>query len=199
MVLIEHRVNDPHALKDIPADHGLEIDLRDYDGSIRLVHDALQTGPEFEELLKQYRHALLVLNLKCDGIEKGVLELLKKYQIENFFFLDLAPPQAIRLIRQGETRWAVRVSEYETVGSALTFRGQAQWCWVDCFNGKAFEPRSLQILREAFQVALVSPELHGYGRNSIPRFQQQLQGAGFDGVCTDFCGDWAGIGAAFKA
>jgi hypothetical protein len=196
MLLIEHRANDPASLKSIPHERGIEIDLRDYDGDIRLVHDPLQTGPSFEELLRNYSHRLLVLNLKCDGIEEPVLRLLSKYKVEDFFFLDLAPPQFIRLLRRGETRWAVRVSEYETVGAALTFRGKAQWCWVDTFEGSPTPPRSIQVLREAFQVALVSPELHGYGKAAIRPFQEKLQGVAFDAVCSDFCGDWAGN--AFK-
>src|SRR5688572_19632072 len=51
MFLYEHRVNTIAHLERVPADRGVEVDLRDYDGAIRLAHDPFTGGERLEDFL----------------------------------------------------------------------------------------------------------------------------------------------------
>jgi hypothetical protein len=177
MLLVEHRANTLDHLARVPTDRGVEIDVRDYDGDLRLVHDPLETGERLEDWLAGYRHALLIFNVKCDGLE-------------DYFFLDVANPTLVSLVRRGERRVAVRYSEYEPIEFALAFAGQAEWCWIDCFTRLPLNPDTHARLRQHFKLCLVSPELQKHPRSRIAEFRRQLAALPVDAVCTDYCEDW---------
>lgn len=190
MLLIEHRVNTVEKLSAVPTHYGIEVDVRDYDGDLRLEHDPLLSGERLEDLLRAYRHAFLIFNVKCDGLESRILELAARYQIQNFFLLDVAPPTLIRLARQGLRHLAVRYSEYEPIEAALALAGQVEWVWVDCFTRLPLDQVSYEQLRRHFKICLVSPELQKFPRAMIQTFRRQLHQMPIDAVCSDFCQDW---------
>ena len=190
MLLIEHRVNTLAHLQRTPRDRGVEIDVRDYDGELRLVHDPLESGERLEDWLAGYNHALAIFNVKCDGLEPRLLKLAGQYGLENFFFLDVANPSLVSLVRGGERRVAVRYSEYEPIEFALAFAGQADWVWIDCFTRLPLDPHSYARLRQHFKLCLVSPELQKHPRARIADFRRQLADMPMDAVCTDYCEDW---------
>jgi hypothetical protein len=190
MLLIEHRVNTLDKLRTVPHDRGVEIDVRDYDGTLRCVHDPLLTGNSLEELLANVDHRFVIFNVKCDGLERQIECLAAKYKIENYFFLDVANPSLVQLVRRGDHRVAVRFSEYEPIEFALAFRGQVDWVWVDCFNRLPLDLASYRLLKRHFKICLVSPELQQHPRTNIQDFRQQLAGMKVDAVCTDYCSDW---------
>ncbi|MCI0396720.1 MAG: hypothetical protein L0332_32410 [Chloroflexi bacterium] len=190
MLLIEHRVNTVEKLLSVPTDRGIEVDVRDYDGELRLVHDPFLSGERLEELLGAYRHALVIFNVKCDGLEERIMALAAEYRVENYFFLDVAPPTLIRLARRGVRQAAVRYSEYEPIEAALALAGRVEWVWVDCFNRLPLDPASYEQLRRHFKLCLVSPELQKFPREMIQSFRRQLWEMPVDAVCTDFCEDW---------
>ena len=190
MLLIEHRVNTVEKLLAVPQDRGIEVDVRDYDGELRLVHDPFLSGECLEDLLAAYKHALIVFNVKCDGLEGRILDLVKKYQVQDFFFLDVAAPTLIRMVRSGVHQVAVRFSEYEPIESALMFAGKADWVWVDCFTRLPLDVESYQRLHKHFKICLVSPELQNFPREMIQTLRAQLREMPIDAVCTDYCHDW---------
>ncbi len=190
MLLIEHRVNTAAHLRKTPRERGVEIDVRDYEGELRLVHDPMQSGERLEDWLADYGHALLIFNVKCDGLEGRLLEMAARHGIENFFFLDVANPTLVSLVRRGERRVAVRYSEYEPIEFALAFAGQAEWVWVDCFNQLPLNAETYERLRRHFKLCVVSPELQKHPRARIAEFREQLAAMPVDAVCTDFCEDW---------
>ena len=190
MLLIEHRVNTLAHLLRTPRDRGVEIDVRDYDGDLRLAHDPLQTGERLEDWLAGYAHALLIFNVKCDGLESRLLELAARHKVENFFFLDVANPTLVGLARRGERRVAVRFSEYEPIEFALAFAGQVDWVWIDCFTRLPLDAHAYARLRQHFKLCLVSPELQKHPRARIADFRAQLSALPVDAVCTDYCEDW---------
>jgi hypothetical protein len=190
MLLIEHRVNNIEHLRRTPRDRGVEIDVRDYDGDLRLVHDPLQSGERLEAWLEAYDHALVIFNVKCDGLEGRILDLAARRGIEQFFFLDVANPTLLSLVRRGERRVAVRYSEYEPVEFALAFAGQAEWVWIDCFTHLPLDAAVYARLRQHFKLCVVSPELQKHPRSRIAAFRRQLAALPVDAVCTDFCEDW---------
>jgi hypothetical protein len=190
VLLIEHKVNTIEHLKQVPPERGLEIDVRDYNGKLRLEHDPLLSGERLEDLLAAYRHALLIFNVKCDGLTGRILRLVEKYNIQDYFFLDLANPTMVNLMRQGERSIAVRYSEYEPVEFALAFAGRVDWVWVDCFTHLPLSFEVYQRLHQHFKICLVSPELQQHPRGMIRSFRKQLRRMPIDAVCSDYCDDW---------
>ncbi len=192
MLLIDHRVNTLEHLRRVPAEHGVEIDVRDYDGDLVLAHDPLEDGERLNDFLAGVRHATVIFNVKCDGLEGRILELAGRHDIEDFFFLDVANPTLVGLARRGERRVAVRYSEYEPIEFALAFAGLADWVWVDCFTHLPLDRASHRRLTEHFKICLVSPELQRHPRDTIQAYRRQLEGMAVDAVCTDFPEDWSG-------
>jgi hypothetical protein len=191
MLLIEHRVNTVEHLRRVPPDRGIEIDIRDYDGDLRLVHDPFLSGERLEDLLAAYQHAFVIFNLKCDGLVEPVSALAEQYGIQDYFFLDLANPTLVNLVRRGERRVAVRYSEYEPIEFALAFAGLADWIWVDCFTRLPLDPVSYSRLHEHFKICLVSPEMQNRPRAAIHDYWRQLRDMPIEAVCSDYCDDWS--------
>jgi hypothetical protein len=190
LLLIEHRVNTVEHLHRVPPERGIEVDVRDYDGDLRLTHDSLQSGERLEDLLAAYRHTLIIFNVKCDGLEGRIMELAAKNGVQDYFFLDVANPTLVNLVRRGVHRVAVRYSEFEPVEFALAFAGQADWVWVDCFTHLPLNPETYRRLHEHFKICLVSPELHKHPREQIRSCREQLRAMPVDAGCTDDCDDW---------
>ena len=190
MLLIEHRVNTVEHLLRVPEERGIEVDVRDHGGELCLSHDPFLGGERLEDVLAVYRHALIALNVKCDGLEAEVLKLIEKYGVKDYFFVDVANPTLIRLARQGMRHVAVRYSEYEPIESTLAFAGKVDWVWVDCFTRLPLDLETYRGLREHFKICLVSPELHNHPHEIIRSFRGQLENMPIDAVCTDYCNDW---------
>jgi hypothetical protein len=53
MLLIEHRVNTLEKLASVPPHRGIEVDIRDYDGDLRLEHDPLLGYFQFSSVIVQ--------------------------------------------------------------------------------------------------------------------------------------------------
>ena len=151
-------------------------------------HDPYEEGESFEAWLDAYQHGTLILNVKEEGLESQLLGMLRARGIERFFFLDQSFPFLIKTARTGESRCAVRVSEYESLDTALALRGLVQWVWVDCFTRFPLTSDDARRLHDAgFKLCLVSPELQGRAAEvEIPALRAQLQALGLDvdAVCT---------------
>ena len=80
---MSHRINTIKKLKKTPKFYGIEIDVRDYKKKIILSHDPFRPGESFYEFIKKYDHKFLILNVKSEGIESNILQILKKFKIKN--------------------------------------------------------------------------------------------------------------------
>ena len=108
-----HRINTINDIKEINNSYGVEIDLRDNtNGEIHLSHDPFILGEKFENFLNYYNHSFLILNIKSEGIEYKILELLIKFNITNYFFLDSSFPMIYKLSNEGNKNIAVRFSKF---------------------------------------------------------------------------------------
>ena len=119
MEFIAHRINCIKDLENLPKTIGIELDLREFNGKLVLQHDPFTNGQIFEELLIKYNHGTMILNIKSERIEFKVLELIKKYNIEKYFFLDSTFPMVNHLIQNGENNIALRFSEYEGIDTII--------------------------------------------------------------------------------
>ena len=115
--------------------------------------------PEF------YKHKILILNVKEEGLEKKILSILKKKNIKSYFFLDQSVPFIIKFMKKGLKKIAVRFSEFEDLSSVLKFRNKVEWVWIDCFKKFMINNKSINILKKNnFKICIVSPELHNANR-----------------------------------
>lgn len=190
MLFIRHRINTIDDLRTVPQSMGVELDLRDYAGKIVLQHDAFKGGDIFEDFLKRYKHGLMVLNIKTEGIEEMVLDLVKKYKVSDYFFLDVSFPALIRLVRKGENKIAGRFSEYEPLEQCLALKDKVKWVWVDCFTKLPLDDASYKTLKQHFKLCLVSPELQQHPKEKIAEFKKQLRNFPVDAVCTKYPDLW---------
>ncbi len=162
MQVIRHRRNTIQELRETPPHLGIEVDIRSYCDRLVIHHDPFVEGVAFEAWLADYHHRTLILNVKEEGLEDRLVDLMRQHAIKDFFFLDQSFPFLIRTANRGESRCAIRVSEFESVNTALALAGKVDWVWVDCFTRFPLRGEDAQRLKAAgFKLCLVSPELQG--------------------------------------
>jgi len=155
-------VNTKKELLSTPREYGVEVDIRSMGDDLIIQHEPFVHGEFFEEWVKAFEHRLVILNVKEEGLEERLLQLMERHGIRNFFFLDQSFPFLVKTARTGERRCAARVSEYESIQTVLSLQGLIEWVWVDCFTRFPLKRDDADILRDAgFRLCLVSPELQG--------------------------------------
>jgi len=184
MLKIAHRINTVAQLEQVPTNYGIELDIRYHNNDLILHHDAFQKGELFEDLLKVYKHQLIILNTKSEGMEEAILTLLQKYNINNYFFLDLSLPYLVKYALKREKQIAVRFSEHEPIEFCLAFAGLVNWVWVDCFTDLPLNNSVYAKLKKHFKICIVSPELQGHEIGKIELFKQKITEMQIDAVCT---------------
>lgn len=185
MEFIAHRINTIKELKKVPKEYGVEVDLRDFGDRLILQHDPFKDGQDFEEYLKYYDHGTIILNIKSERIEFQVIELLKEYDIKNYFFLDCSFPMISQLAEQGEKNIALRFSEFEGLDTILNMKGKINWAWLDCFTRLPIDRNSYELLKSAgYKICMVSPDLLDR-KNSISKYKKLLetQNITLDAIC----------------
>lgn len=188
-----HRINTINELKNIPKEYGIELDLRDnVNGDIHIAHDPFILGELFEEYLKHYHHSFIILNIKSEQIEWTVLELLKKYNIHNYFFLDSSFPMIHKLVLKGETNIALRFSEFEGLDTIRTMCNKVNWIWIDCFTKNPLDFKIYNELKKMnYKLCFVSPELQQQPKKLLEyKHYFQENHISLDMVCTKFVDRW---------
>lgn len=188
----QHRVNTLEAVRALPLDVGLELDLRSDGPDVLVTHDPFTRGPTIEEFFPLIGSRPAIFNVKTEGVEARVIALAEKHGIRDFFLLDLSVPAAWKLAQQGETRLAVRWSEVEPKEAALAWVGRAQWLWIDCFSRFPGSAADWAELRHHFKLCVVSPELQRHPPEVDAALRAQLASLSFDAVCSKVRGPWEG-------
>ena len=141
---------------------GTETDIRDYGGKLVISHDIADensiTVEHLFEIYKSYDSQLpLALNIKADGLQAKLKELLIAYRIENYFVFDMSIPDTLGYLKAG-IRCFTRQSEYEPTPALYD---QAAGVWMDSFLDDWIEEQHIDLhLTADKQVCLVSPDLH---------------------------------------
>ncbi len=197
-IVIMHRRNTRQSLRETPSFYGVEVDIRSRGSELIVHHDAFAAGEPFADWLSAYSHRLLILNVKEEGLEAALLKLMKDRHIEDFFFLDQSFPFLIRTARTGERRCAVRVSEFESIETALALADLVDWVWVDCFSRFPLSGDDAMRLQKAgLRLCLVSPQLQGRDpEQEIPTLRTFLRAEKIApaAVCTKRPELWAASG-----
>lgn len=141
---------------------GTETDIRDYMGELVISHDIADekciTVREMFEIYNKYNNSIpLALNIKADGLQLKLRELLKEYKIEKYFVFDMSVPDGLQYIKQN-IKVFTRESEYEKIPS---FYGESCGIWLDEFQGHWIGKKTIQKHVESNkQICIVSPDLH---------------------------------------
>ena len=193
MKIFHHRVNQSLTLIDIPSRDGVEIDLRSMNGKIILQHDPFLEGESFISWLKNWRGQELILNIKEEGLENGIIDILESAGVENYFFLDQSFPFLVKTINSGNLNVAARVSDLESSETALGLN--CKWVWLDCFLGdwKFLIEVVPKLQSQGKRLCLVSPELvRSNSMSEMRRLQRILQEnkLHLEAVCTKVKSRW---------
>lgn len=182
-----HRINTTTQLSTIDTKYGVELDLRDYGDQLVLEHDPFTGGQLFEDYLKEYKHSGIILNIKSERVEGKVLELLKKYNVTNYFFLDSSFPMIYQLNKKyDEQNIAIRFSEFEPIEAVLKVSNMVKWVWIDCFTNFPLTPETYKQIKEAgLKICLVSPELQGHSTDMIIEIKEEIKKNNYeiDAIC----------------
>ncbi|MCX2718539.1 hypothetical protein [Lentiprolixibacter aurantiacus] len=144
---------------------GTETDIRDYKGELVISHDMPNPNTnhlsvkDFFSIYNSYNKTLLLaLNIKADGLQEPLNDIIKEYDIRNYFVFDMSVPDAIGYHKYNINTFT-RESEYENPPS---FYEQAKGVWMDEFQDSWIETSLIQRHVDSNkQVCIVSPELHG--------------------------------------
>lgn len=177
MKIIYHRRNTLEMLLSTDPRFGVEVDIRSHGDRLIIHHDPCRPGEDFKKWLDAYEHKTLILNVKEEGLEDRLIKMMEEKGISDFFFLDQSFPFLVKWSKIGERRCAVRVSEFESVETALTLSGDVDWVWVDCFTKFPLDEHQARRLKDGgFKICLVSPELQGRNAETeIPRLRSLLK------------------------
>lgn len=160
-MIIWHRINSIEELKKIPIEDGVEIDIRSNKGIPYLSHYIQEDGPLFEDWLEHYKlKGTLVLNVKEEGLETILISLLEKHNIHNYMFLDEPFWYLLNSSRNLKNKnFAIRVSKFESIETALKSRELSDWIWYDYFDNYVNVEDLKKLIDIGYKVIMPSPEL----------------------------------------
>ncbi len=178
MEIVIHRINTIKALREVPKQYGCEIDIRANGSKLILNHEPMQDGDLLLDYLDEYKHGLLVLNIKEAGIETFVLEEVRKRGIRNAFLLDVEFPYLYRAARQGERAIAVRYSEDECIDTVRKYKKMVDWVWIDTNTSLPLDKQIIDELRD-MKTCLVCPDRWGRPQDILP-YRYLMKDFGFE-------------------
>ncbi len=195
MIKVLHRINLLDELENVKKSFGVEVDIHAYGDRLVVHHNAFSDGVDLQTWLSVCGNRFVIFNIKEEGIESRVRDMAIEAGITDFFLLDLSFPALIKISRQGESRVAIRVSEYESIDRALLLQSQIEWVWLDCFNGFPLTAEEVKKLNNSsLKVCVVSPELHGGLRseNDVYQFKEKISlfKLEINAICTKFPELW---------
>lgn len=158
----------------VESGYGFETDFRDCSGKVLISHDPPK-GTEItaDSVFKMYCNAgcnePLALNIKADGLQDMMNDLLRKYGISNYFFFDMSVCDTVIYVEK-KLQIASRLSEFEI---DMPFYKDSEVVWIDYFSSDGPTIQKVkQTLQDKKIACVVSPELHK--RNHIMIWRQLL-------------------------
>lgn len=177
MEIILHKINKIKDLKTVNPLFGVEIDIRTYGKDLILSHDPFKKGDKLEDYLSEYKHGTLILNIKESGIENNVLSLIQRYNIKNYFLLDVEFPYIFSASKKNFENIAIRFSEVESINTVMNFKGLVNWVWIDTFTKLPLDQNSINVLKH-FKTCLVCPDRWDR-KEDITLYKKKLQKINF--------------------
>ena len=178
MEILKHRVN---SFDKIDNNFGIELDVRDQNGELVVSHDLPITSTiKLEDLLQKIdKNKLIAINIKSVEIEKSLKKIISNANLKNYFTFDWPIPSLIKA-QNNHLICAFRLSEYEK-----ELFPNCSWVWIDSFKEIWYDVKILSDLKDkGFNLALVSPELHGR-ENDLKKFEKIVNTGLVDAICTN--------------
>jgi hypothetical protein len=141
---------------------GTETDIRDYQSELVISHDIPNRDcisiKEMFQIYNKYDNTLpLALNVKADGLQLRLKELLEEYNILNYFVFDMSVPDGLGYLKRNINVFT-RESEYEREPS---FYNEACGIWLDEFHDHWINKEIIEKhISNNKKVCIVSPDLH---------------------------------------
>lgn len=170
---------------------GTETDIRDYKGELVISHDIADekciSVKEMFEIYNKYDNTLpLALNIKADGLQAKLKELLEEYKIINYFVFDMSVPDGLQYLKYNIKAFT-RESEYEKIP---TFYNDACGIWLDEFLGHWIDKEVIEKhIHNNKQICIVSPDLHKREyKKEWQHYKEIEKELGIDNlmICTDY-------------
>ena len=207
MIIIHHRINRLENISSLNKDDGAEIDVRYHCNDLILHHDPFEHHIRhpilLESFLEQWNcNGPLILNLKTEGIEEDCINLMRKFNVENWFFLDMSMPFFVKysMLTSSDAfknfsseNLAVRYSDFEPIDYAISFAGRVSWLWIDTFKKFPLDSNIVKVLNDLnFKICIVSPELHNHSVELIQEMRSTIKTLNLtvDAVCTKYPQAW---------
>ena len=159
MILVAHRINTVSSLKKLSSNYGVEVDLRDFKNTIHISHDPFKVGENFYKYLKSFNHRFLICNIKSERIEFKVLNLIKKFNIKNYFFLDSSFPMKVICLKKNINKQSIRFSKYENLPKTKFFN-KIDWIWFDTYGQLPSVQKLKKLKKIKKKICMVCPKLH---------------------------------------
>lgn len=184
----EAEKNSMTALKRaIENGYGFETDFRDCAGKLVISHNPpIGNETTAEEVFKMYAesksNAPLALDIKADGLQDMMITLLTKYNITNYFMVDMSVCDTVVYIEKG-IKIASRSSEFEPI---LPFYNNSDIIWIDYFDGRINIVEELKkYIKDEKIPCIVSPELHKLPYENLWKVLSSISDKLFY-LCTDY-------------
>lgn len=149
---------------------GIETDIRDRNGSLVISHDIPnEKSILFEEILIEYKklnsNSILELNIKADGIQQLVKDLMKKHKISNYFVFDMSIPEIVISKKIG-INFFTRHSDIE---KECVLYEDAIGVWLDSFYDENWLiPEIINYhLDNKKKISIISSEIHGFDNKKM--------------------------------
>ncbi|WP_421856336.1 hypothetical protein [Marinomonas sp.] len=149
-------------LRSFSLGFGTETDIRDYKGELVVSHDIANEDcisvRDFFEIYNKFDNTLpLALNIKADGLQLKLKELIEQYNITNYFVFDMSVPDALQYLKIRVNSFT-RESEYEKEPS---FYSDACGVWLDEFDKHWINKNTIEKhIKNKKKICIVSPDLH---------------------------------------
>lgn len=163
--------------KSFMAGFGCELDIRDCEGQLVISHD-LPATPYLllEAVFECYKNVgfdvPIAINIKADGLQTLLKELIDKYAITNYFAFDMSVPDTLGY-EKNQLKFFTRHSEYEPDPALYE---QAEGVWLDCFHHDWWQIKDVaEHLKTGKLIALVSPELHQRKYQQVWEIWRQIE------------------------
>ena len=170
---------------------GTETDIRDYKGKLVISHDIADekciSVKEMFEIYNRYDNTLtLALNIKADGLQVKLKELLEEYKITSYFVFDMSVPDGLGYLKH-KIKAFTRESEYEKIPS---FYDEAYGIWLDEFQGHWITKEVIEKhIKNNKQICIVSPDLHKREyKKEWQHYKEMEKELGINNlmICTDY-------------
>jgi hypothetical protein len=141
---------------------GTETDIRDFNSKLVISHDIADSNSVpveqiFEIYLNNNSHPPLALNIKADGLQGPLKELINTFAIENYFVFDMSIPDTLGYVKTG-LLYFTRQSEYEPIPALYE---HSAGVWMDSFIDDWIKEDHINAhVSAGKQVCIVSPDLH---------------------------------------